>query len=460
VVVRPSLRLQAGARRYLNRRLERALLRGDPTPLLDSAWAPWFSVTVGGGLAVLGVLGCAAISLIRPAGQLGDDPIVMDSKTGALYVRVDDIVHPVLNLTSARLIAHTGAEPRPVAAAALRATKRGALLGIPGAPVAIGAPLPAEDSAWTVCDGARTTVIAGPIIAGHGGLAADEPMLVAGPTGTVYLLYDGHRAALSPTDPAVSRALRIDGIEPRVVSAAFLNTIPETAPITAPRIPGVGGPAPAALAGFHVGDVVRVERAEGTDHYVVLDGGVQRIGVVAADLIRFGGADSSTAIPAVAAATISAIPTLGVLPVDTFPDRPVAPRHQNAEVLCAAWAAGVVMLAAGDHPPVPAGQRPVVLAQADDAGPAVDQVYVPPGRSVYVRPEGGASLTGAVVVDTGVRYPVADAEATRVLALPERASPAPWGLLSALPAGPVLSRDGALVARDVVSERTSQPGDG
>jgi type VII secretion protein EccB len=329
--------------------------------------------------------------------------------------------------------------------------------------MAIGTPLPAAETSWTVCDGERTTVIAGPVSA-HAGttaLSADEPVLVSGPTGTAYLLYDGQRAALDPTEPAVSRALGLAGITARGVSSAFLNTIPEAVPITVPRVHGAGGPAPAGLAGFSVGDVIRVDQAGGAQHYVVLDGGVQPVGMVTADLIRFSGTNAGTAIPAVAATTLRAMPSLGVLPVATYPDRTVTPQPSSRHVLCATWVAGAVSFSVGSTPPIPPTLGPVQLAQADGGGPAVDEVFVPPGRSVYVRPEGGGAPTGSIVVDTGVRFGLADAVAARILGLPDTAAPAPWALLAALPAGPELRREAALVARDVVADPGSaQPGEG
>lgn len=454
-VTRLDARLQASGRRFVARRMERALEYGDA----DAPHTPSVSFALGVVLAVLGVVGCVVLSLVRPSADAGNAPMLMDRGTGALYVRVDGVVHPVLNLTSARLIARSGERPRPVDGSALTRFARGALLGIPGAPFAVGAPL--EQSEWTACDGARTTVIAGKLheTTGVQRLSASEPVLVAGPAGTAYLIYDGRRAALDPADPAVSRALRLDGITPRPVSATFLNLLPEAAPIVTPRIAGAGRPGPDALPGFAVGDVVRVRRADTDEYHVVLDGGVQRIGMVAADLIRFG-SGASTDIPALAAAAVAAVPTLGALPVSSYPDRLAPPAHQHDNTICATAAGDTVTVYAGAGP-LPAGeQRPAVLAQADGAGPAVDEVFVPPGRSLYVRPAGVGPPLGSVVADTGVRFPVGDTESARILGLPDAAAPAPWAVLAALPVGPVLSRAAALTAYDVVPGAAPPAGQG
>ena len=126
---------------------------------------------------------------------------------------------------------------------------------------------------------------------------------------------------MSLTDPATVRALRLDGVTPRPVSPALLSLIPEAPAIAAPVIPDAGNPGPAALSGFAVGDVVRVERAGGTEFYVVLAGGVQKIGPVTADLIRFSRARADAEITAIAPVVLQQVPTLGVLPVAAYPQR-------------------------------------------------------------------------------------------------------------------------------------------
>lgn len=440
-------RLQVSGHRFLRRRLERALVDGDVGRAGDPPRPQPVSLVVGAGAAVLAVAGCAVLGWLRPQPGLGDAAIVMDQASGALYVRVEDTVHPVLNLTSARLIAQAADDPRHVTAADLAGAKHGALLGIPGAPATVGPALSAAESGWTACDGAETTVVAGPVRPA----SQAEPVLVTGRSGTTYLLYDGKRAAVDLTDLATVRALHLDGVEPRPASPAVLSLLSEVPPISAPSIPDAGLPGPSALPGFVIGDVVRVEHAEATEYFVVLAGGVQRVGVVAADVIHSATSRPGTEITTVAAAAIDGVPTLGVLPVTDFPERIDSPRGRDVPVVCASWAAGAASVSAGDGLPLDAQHAAVSLAQADGDGPAVDAVYVPPGHNAYVRSSGLAASTGSVVADTGVRFPIGDAEAARVLGLPEHPEPAPWSLLALLPSGPELRRDAALVARDVLA---------
>lgn len=443
-----TTQLHLSGYRFLLRRIESALLGRD-------ARAHPLRALAGGALvATVVVAGCAVLAVLRPQGALGDAPIVMGRQSGALYVRVGDTWHPVLNLASARLIAASNSNPQPVAESALSRTKRGPLMGITGAPQFLPEPLGADETSWTVCDSdAGTTVIVGAGEAPH--RPGQSVLVTADPGGSAYLLYDGRRAVVDLAEPAVVRTLRLDNIVPQKVSSILLNAIPEAPPITAPRIAGSG---PGRLPGFPIGSVLRIARADGDEHYVVLAGGVQRVGQVAADLVRLTDTRGARTIISVAPDVIRAAPTVTDLPVSTFPERASAPANIDHMPLCATWTptprgAGV-SIAAGAVP-IPAGDQSVALSQGDGAGPSVDAVVVPPGRSAYVRatglsgdnPEAG---TRHLVTDTGVRFAIRDDDAARALGLPQTAIPAPWPVLATLPAGPELSRAHALVARDTV----------
>lgn len=441
------------------RRLERALLSGDTGASSEPLRARTGPLLVGCVVAAIAVAGCAFIGLLRPQARLDHAQIVMGKETGALYVRVGDIWHPVLNLASARLIAATDTNPQPVSESELRRTKRGALLGIPGAPQLLGPPLSGDEAAWTICDadgGAATTIIAGPT----GGssvhrLGRDQALLVTpGPGPPAYLLYDGQRAVVDLADTAVVRALRLEGHVPLVVSQSLLNAVPEAPPITAPRIRGAGGKA-AGLPDFPVGSVLRITRGDGDEYYAVLSAGVQRVGQVAADLLRFSAAQATATTIAVAPDVIRGARIVDTLPVATFPDRAPGNGSLNstANTVCvssgptASGHPGAAFLTASSLP-LPVDQVPVTLSQADGRGPALDAVYLPAGRSAYVRGGAGARY---LVTDTGVRFAIPDDDAAHDLGLQADAVPVPWPMLAVLPSGPELSRANASVARDVVA---------
>ena len=150
---------------------------------------------------------------------------------------------------------------------------------------------------------------------------------------------------------------------------------------------------------------------------------------------------------------IRATPIVNTLPVAGFPDR--APTlSDGGGTVCVMWAPAQsgqsdVAFLVGNRLPVPAGQMPVTLSQADGHGPALDAVYLPPGRSAYVRGNGRVG-TRYLVTDTGVRFAIHDDNAAHDLGL-AAANPAPWPVLAALPAGPELSRQNASIARDTVA---------
>lgn len=454
-------------------------MRGDTRMLDDPLRAQSISLAAGAVLASIAVVVCTILAFLRPAGDLGDAPIVVVRDTGALYVRLGEVLHPVFNLASARLIAGTPADPHVVSQQAVDSARRGTQVGIPGAPQQIATPLSAEESAWTVCDDARgeTIVVAGRIAdgtvtSGVGVLVTPRDVRSA----TTYLLYDGRRARVDLRHPAVVRALRLEGSVPQPISAAVLAAIPEAPEIMPPHIPEAGSPGPRTMGGHPVGAVLKVHRTKAdsdgsTDYFVVLAEGVQRIGEVTADLIRYTDSRVGEQIPTVAPHVVGALPIIDTLPVTTFPERmsplPTYPEQPLAEhagvshvrVICAHWRADPIGRApsttvlVGDEPPLIS--RPVELAQADAEGPAVDAVSMPPGRNAFGRSvglTGGGQSTGSLflVTDSGVRYGIPNSETARILGLTDTAQPAPWPILAVLPQGPELSRSGASVDRDVI----------
>jgi type VII secretion protein EccB len=457
----PTTKLEVSGYRFMRRRLECALLGSDLRAVNGPMRAPAQSLMAGLGLTVIMLAGCVALAFLRPQPGLPTAPILMEKQSGALFVRLGDTLHPVLNLASARLITQTDSDPQVISASALSHGKRGPLLGISGAPQFVGKPLSEDESRWTVCDGRDgTTVVVG---RGEGSqshvLARDEALLVRPSSeGSTYLLYDGRRALVNLADAVVARALASDNQTPRTVSPLLLNVVPEAPPLTAPRIADAGSRSPAWLPGFPIGSVLKVTRTGGDEFYVVLTDGVQRVGQLAADLVRLANSHGARTVISVAADVIRNAPAVTSLPVSGFPDQAkVAPTADDA-TLCAGWTPASsgradISFSFGGLP-LSDGQRPVPLAQADGKGPALDAVYLPPGRSAYVRAtslSGGDVRAGTryLISDNGVRYAVRDDNAAHDLGMPDAMIAAPWPVLATLPAGPELSRANASVAQDV-----------
>jgi type VII secretion protein EccB len=465
VARQPTTRLHVSGHRFLLRRIETALLGQDIRAVNEPIRAPLQSLLVGSLLAIVVLAGGAMLAVLRPQPALMDAPILMGKQSGALYVRLGEVLHPVLNLASARLIMKTNADPQAIPESQLSGGKRGPMLGIPGAPQYLGTPLADDEMQWAVCDGSGdaqqdTTVAVGQSEGPLSHRLASRQSVLVTPAfgGSTYLLYDGHRAVVDLAESAVVRALGLDGRIPSVVSPVLLNAVPEAPPITAPRIRNAGSRA--RLPGFPVGSVLRIARADGDEYYVVLSDGVQRVGQVAADLVRFNDSHGTRNAISVAPDLIRATPTVSELPVSTFPDRVPALVDASGTTVCVSWnhrtSGGkgfpeISFLTGGL--PIPAGQEPVKLTQADGKGPAVDAVYLPPGRSAYVRATGlsgdnARAGTRYLVTDTGVRFAIHDDDAAHDLGLPTTLIPAPWQVLATLPAGQELSSANASAAHD------------
>jgi type VII secretion protein EccB len=435
--------------------MEHALVRGDVRMLDDPLRAQSLSLTAGVVLTAIIVAVCVVLAFLHPPSVLGSAPIVVVRDSGALYVRVGDVVHPVLNLASARLVANSPVNPEAVSAAAISNADRGPLIGIPGAPAEISPPLGEDESGWAVCDDETgTTVIAG---AFAGDRFSTGPAVLVTPRGesaaSTYLLYGGWRAKVDLRNRAVVRALQLDGVSPRFVSRTLLDAIPESPPIAPPYIPGAGAPSP--LRGFPVGSIVRIARAAADEYYVVHAAGVQRVGQVAADLIRFTDSQKDGDIKSVPPDVIGAMPIVDTLRVSSFPD---VADVSHARIVCARWqitaADAKTTVLVGDS--LPANSSPLTLAQSDGDGPNVDSFSIPRGRSAYVRSIGiddGRASAGALyfVTEAGVVFGLRNEETAKHLGLPGSPVAAPWPVLVRLPRGPELSKEAASLVRDTVA---------
>jgi len=455
--------------------------------LHDPMRAQGRAFAVGLVLAIVGLAGCAVYGLIRPQGAVGDAHIIAARSSGALYVMVDGTLHPALNLSSARLVTNSSESPKSVGDKKLRAYPRGPLLGIPGAPAALPGPADGDRSSWTVCDTVAGSSMSGavdlavlaarPLLSDRIRVAgADEAVLVRVPEADVapdvdgeryYLLFGDRRARVDLADPVVRRSLRLEGRSPRPVSIGLLNAFREVPPIAVPEIDDRGAPTALRRPGVGVGSVVRVSGVGGnSEFYVVFADGVQRVGKLAAELVRSSDPAGATDVPAVAPAAVAGLPAVNHLAVQDFP--PTAPKVATLDesVMCFGWergndrASGDGVLLLGRGLPLPSAATAVRPASADGPGPGVDQVYVPPGTGQYVQVTGsGPSSQRAeslfYVTDSGVRHGVFDIQAGKTLGLGARPSPVPWALVSLLPAGPSLSRAAALVSHDGIEPDAS-----
>src|SRR3984893_3511795 len=206
-------RHQVSGWRFVMRRIASGVALHDTRMLVDPLRTQTRAVLMGVLMLITALVGCFVFSLIRPNGSAANNPVLADRSTAALYVKVGDELHPVLNLTSARLIAGRPVNPTTVKSSELDKFPRGNLIGIPGAPERM-VQNTAKDGDWTVCDAVSGPATGVTVIAGAAdstgaraaALSAGHAVLVRNPSGT-WLLWDGRRSRIDLNDHAVTGAL-------------------------------------------------------------------------------------------------------------------------------------------------------------------------------------------------------------------------------------------------------------
>jgi type VII secretion protein EccB len=479
-----TTRAQVNGYRFLIRRLQHALIRGDSRMIHDPMRGQIRAMMAGMVVAVLVAGAAGVLAFFKPTPNFGNSSVMLSKTDGALFVRIGDRLHPVLNLASARLITGKPDSPAQVDEKFLDTVARGPVVGILGAPNGIHRGDDMQSSSWTVCDSAEnpqsmdgtsagtldTTVLANDPMLGGAVRAAssDEAVLASADGRATFLIYGGVRAAVDPNDRVLFRALRLGNAELRTVSPSLLNAFPLVEPIVPIEIDGQGAPTGFLPSEYRVGSLLRVTDSTGQQLFVVLPNGVQAVSAAAADILRYGSPPSALAAQPidVSPAVLDTVPVVHDLPVDHYPI--AAPRFvSTGGVLCMAWqrdnaasAPGTRMLV-GTQLPLPASARPVHLATADGSGPGLDNVYVTPGTGEYVQVagRGPGAPTGQLfyVSDLGLRFHIADAATAAALGVSgvksgtgstDVAQAAPWSVVGLLPPGPELSKPAALIAHD------------
>ncbi|WP_418959456.1 type VII secretion protein EccB [Streptomyces tritici] len=466
---------------FAKKRTLAAFLRPSPAGTDEGAPAPLRAVVPGLVTAALLLAGFGAWGMLAPKAPKGwDTPgtkVVVGKQSTTRYVVLTTgrgehrrtLLHPVLNLASARLLLDPRAfEVVYVDDEVLDAGRppRGPILGIPYAPDR----LPAPDEAgrakrWAVCvqpggGGARGSVQKAAFVLAERDfgrtegpdrrLAPGEALYVKGQkgaqrylvdhTGTKYLLRGGPGDAdhLATVLVGVNRA-------PQPVTDDWLATLRTGSPVDFPELPGRIG-APAGVGGGlsatedRVGMVLRSGTGAGPQHYVVLPGKVSPVSDFTAWLLvnspqtqpldmdgrpaEVGAADFPPDATAFGAG--HRWPAARVRQVNT-PDGEGA-RDTVCSVLGPGGAQGRTTQWVWAGPEYPA-----------EIGPAGPATYVTPGSGLLTDADGSLFL----VTDTGLRYALGEEARVRLGyedVTPVRV-PAAW--TDFLSQGPRLDTDGA-----------------
>ncbi|MFG3142586.1 type VII secretion protein EccB [Streptomyces sp. NPDC048211] len=315
-----SRRDDLNAYTFAKRRMVAAFLRPSATGSDEGAPRPLRAVLPGLVAGALILAGSGAYGMFRPAAPRGwDSPgtkVIVGKTSTTRYVVLTTgkgesrrtLLHPVLNLASARLLlTPENYGVVQVADDILDAGKppRGPVLGIPYAPDR----LPEEEDAgtakrWAVCvqpGGGDTVQKAAFVLAarddglteGAGRLTGGQVLYVRGQDGTRYLVDargTKYRIDETAADLGHLTGALVGSAQPQPVTDDWLATLHDGSPVAFPRIPGDIG-APARIEGHlsarenRVGTVLRTRTGEGTAHYVVLDGEVRPVSAFTAWLL-------------------------------------------------------------------------------------------------------------------------------------------------------------------------------
>lgn len=452
-----SRRDELNAYTFAKKRTVAAFLQPSPSGSEEGAPRPLRAVLPSVIVGALILAGFGALGMFKPnAPKDWDKPgtkviVGKDSTTRYVVLTTPDgkkketLLHPVLNLASARLLL----TPQQfgvvqVSDKILDAGKppRGPILGIPYAPDRLPSDTEAaKPKRWAVCEqpggGTGGSVQKAAFVfadrdfhrtEGRQRLTGGQVLYVQGQQGTRYLVDAGgtkYQLTGDPTDN-LTRALIGVGREPQAVTDDWLATLRTGTPVDFPQVPGnvaddagVGGGL--TTTQDRVGMVLSAQTGSGPQHYVVLAGKVQPVSDFTAWLLI----NSPQTVKLKMAGAAATVDAASISPeADFFAAGNAWPKERT----------GQVNSTAGD------GARDTVcsvLRKVDGKGTATLSTWAGPsypaevtagGTSTYVTPGSGLLFTQVhdgqttpdgslfLVTDTGLRYAVqanGDSDASR-----------------------------------------------
>ncbi|MEV7929388.1 MULTISPECIES: type VII secretion protein EccB [unclassified Kitasatospora] len=473
-----SRRDQVQAHLFVMSRLASGMLRAEPDAPDTPTGRTTRGTTTGLAVAVLIGLGVVVYGVIKPGGDAGwtkPGTLVVVEETGARYLFVGGQLHPVLNDTSARLVAGDQMAVAQVGRASLADVPRGAPVGIVGAPDGLPPAAELAGGTWLVCGtvqpgptGApapRLGLLMDPVKEGKA-LTPGQAVLVSLPDGTVHLLWQGQRLRVDTANQAL-QALGYGGATPFPVPAGVLNALPAGPDLASPAVPGRGGDGP-VLSGkpTRIGQLFDVA---GGAHYLLTKDGLVPLTTTLYELLRGDPrtqkeayANNAPAPALIGPVDLAAHTAPGGAPATGLPETPptlVTPLH--GEGVCADLHTGagspVTAITLLDAAAADTGRPPTVPSGAAGGTCAVaDRISVRPGRGALVKAVSGAGTgsTEYLVTEAGVRYPLPSTAVAKQLGY-GGATPVsvPAPVVGLLPAGPLL--DPAAVADGAAATPTA-----
>ena len=437
--ITPTTKAQISGHKFLTRRLEHGLVLGDirmiHDPLATRNRAHIFSLAA----TVLICLGALAMAVFKPAIDPGDAAIIQ-AESGQLYVRIDNQLHPVANLASARLIVGEAADIHTGSDTILKSLPKAVPIGIVDAPGLIAPPATAtqklvphachtttrpanrldmapnqitvimQETGANATTTNQTTPIFQQLATGHA--------LVALVDQAEWLVTANGRSILPPADTPDGRNIRHRlGITP---------TTPRWSP--PPQIFSAIAEKPPATIPTGILEVLRIPGVDNPQFWARTADGVVRLAPIQADIL----VDSGVRMQNGTATELGANPDSKTLSSFPLPDRVPTWVDPTAQPLCV-----------GEHGEVETAPliegKPLWGEAVALAGKAVATHFVGPGWAVGVDTGSGIHVVSA----HGLRHQVENRETAAALGISHFYS-INWDMLRLLPSGTTLSKQQAL----------------
>jgi type VII secretion protein EccB len=447
---------------FARRRMVSNLVAPTPTGSDEAAPRPVKTFFTSAILSAIAVAGVAVLGVFKPSAPSGwQSGLAVDSTSGASYIRSpqDNELHPVVNITSAKLILGSKFKKFDVPDSIIHGSSVtiGAPFGILAAPPDVPTASNVDLTQWSLCVQAKNpndSTVGGGRTVLEIGYGAGGDSVASGGSGFVvhdsqnrnYLVFGDHEYPIDPRNGPLN-ALTGTSVNSGVaegpwVSSTWLGAFQQGTAITFPTLTGLGEPLPAGLQnqpGTHVGDYGQVTNADGTQsNYIETENGLVSVSQF---VFRLYESEPELSENGVKLKSITITPSQATAaqaknevanPVDLrgagadWPQATVLAvdldgKQPNTSVFCAGFtggkfdAAGAPALSlyyGADLPhPLSANAGLVQAGGAPSGGSLADVVYVKPGHAVLARAVAGgqSATTGSVylIPDTGTSYPMA-----------------------------------------------------
>lgn len=419
------------AQGFSRRRLLSAFTGGAPGGKELEPAKPLRAVTAGIALTAMVLLGGLFYGMLRPGLPQGweNNRLIVATDTGARYVSVEGVLHPVINTASARLlIPEKEFSVISTDKSTLSGIEIGAPIGILGAPDDLPDPSSLQNSGWTACIDEDTAAAVS---------IAEKPVATVQPAAgavvsrddDLFVISGGMRYAVPAAEAdAVLRAAGLGTADIVSVDGRWLNLFAPGDDLSPIALSDVG--TRIANSDLVVGEVVHVQGRPADERYVITSRGeAAPLTPLAYQLYLLGsGADSGTEREATPA-EIAALPTGANAGGSDWPTDPLT-RLADPLTPCA-------ML--DDE------GRTVFAATETELPDDSDAVSVAVGTGALVRIGDGDTAAHALIDESGTAYAiVGGAEAvSRLGYTTDDAAAIPDAWLEYFPSGPALDIDAA-----------------